>query len=43
MPLDRKMKLINYVSNKLSLHPSVFSVKKVDKLPMTSHFKYKYK
>ena len=34
-----KTKLINHVSNKLSLHPSIFSVKKVDKLPLTKKFK----
>ena len=38
-----KNELINHISNKLSLHPSIFSVKKVDKLPLTKNLKYKYK
>ena len=38
-----KTKLINHVSNKLSLHPSIFSVKKVDQLPLTKNLKYKYR
>lgn len=38
-----KAELINHISNKLSLHPSIFSVKKVEKLPMTRNLKYKYK
>ena len=38
-----KTELINHVSNKLSLHPSIFSVKKVDKLPLTKNLKYKYR
>ena len=35
--------LIKYISGKLSLHPNVFSIKKVNQFPMTKNLKIKYK